>query len=335
MVRTERPAPTAWVGIDVSQNTLDACLLPVPNGKTRTASFDNTSDGHAALTAWADTHAGDATLGFCLESTGAYGEALATALADAGRHVAVVNPARVKYAGLMRGQGNKTDKADAKLIAEYAARERPAAWHPPRAEVRELQALSRRRDDLRQLAAREKTRLATPGLTPAAQKSITRTLAFLEKEADRLQAQTDDLIAASERLRADDALLRTIPGIGPVAAHAILAELPDPSRFDSAQQAAAYAGLAPREYRSGTSVKKRTRLSKAGNARLRKALYLPAMTAIRFNPLVGAFYARLLEAGKSKMAALGACMRKLLMIAYGVLKSRTAFDPKRGSKMAS
>ena len=130
-------------------------------------------------------------------------------------------------------------------------------------------------------------------------------------------------------------MLRTIPGIGPVAAHALLAELPDPSRFATAQQAAAYAGLAPREYRSGTSVKKRTRLSKAGNARLRKALYLPAMTAIRFNPLVGAFYARLVEAGKAKMAALGACMRKLLMIAYGVLKSRTPFDPKRGSKMAS
>ena len=335
MVRTDRPAPTAWVGIDVSQHTLDACHLPAPGGKVREQSFANDSEGHAALAAWADGHAAGVALGFCLESTGAYGEALATALAEAGRHVAVVNPARVKYAGLMRGQGNKTDRADAKLIAEYAARERPAAWQPPRPEVRELRALSRRRDHLRRLAAREKTRLAAPGLTHAARKSITRTVAFLGKEADRLQAQADVLIAASERLRADAARLRTIPGVGPVAAHAILAELPDPGRFDSAQQAAAYAGLAPREYRSGTSVKKRTRLSKAGNARRRKALYLPAMTAIRFNPLVGAFYERLVEAGKPKMAALGACMRKLLMIAYGVLKSRTAFDPNRGSKMAS
>jgi transposase len=129
-------------------------------------------------------------------------------------------------------------------------------------------------------------------------------------------------------------LLRTIPGVGPVAANAILAELPDPSRFASAQQAAASAGLAPREYRSGTSVKKRTRLSKAGNASLRKALYLPALTAARFNPVVGAFYERLVAAGKPKMAALGACMRKLLMICYGVLKSVTPFDPSRGSKIA-
>lgn len=335
MVRTDRPAPTAWVGIDVSQHTLDACLLPAPGGKPRAASFANDPGGHAALAAWADARAEGATLGFCLESTGPYGEALATVLADAGRHVAVVNPARIKDAGLMRGQGNKTDRADAKLIAEDATRERPAAWCPPTAEVRELQALSRRRDDPRRLAAREKTRLAAPGLTPAARKSITRTAAFLEKEADRPQAQADDLIAAPERLSADRDLLRTIPGIGPVAANAIRAGLPDPARFPTAQQAAAYAGLAPREYRSGTSVKKRTRLSKAGNARLRKALYLPARTAIRFNPLVGAFHARLVAAGKAKMAALGACMRKPLRIAYGVLKGRSPFDPSRGAKMPS
>ena len=335
MVRTDRPAPAAWVGIDVSQHTLDACFLPAPGGKPRAASFPNDAAGHAAPAAWADEHAGGAAVGFCPESTGACGEALACAPADAGRHVSVVNPARVKYAGLMRGQGNKTDRADARLIAEYATRERPAAWPPPRPGVRELRALSRRRDDLRQLAARAKARFAAPGLSPATRTSITRTIAPLGREADRPRDQADELIAASEALRADRDLLRTIPGVGEVTAHALLAELPDPSRFDSARQAAAYAGLAPREYRSGTSGHKRTLLSKAGNARLRKALYPPAMTAIRFNPVAGAVYERLVAAGKAKMAALGACMRKLLMIAYGVLKSRTPFDPSRGVKMTS
>ncbi len=106
-------------------------------------------------------------------------------------------------------------------------------------------------------------------------------------------------------------------------------------RLDPSQSVAATARPtpAPGACRSGTSVRKRTRLSKAGNARLRKALYLPALTAVRFNPLVAAFYERLVAAGKPKMAALGACMRKLLMIAYGVLKSRTAFDPTRASKI--
>ena len=333
MDRTVTAPPAAWAGIDASRKTLDACLLPAPGGKARERAFANDAAGHAALAEWATAHAADAAVGFCLESTGAYGEALATALADAGRHVAVVNPARVEYAGLMRGQGNKTDRADAKLIAESAHRERPAAWHPPRPEVRELQALSRRRDDLRRLAAGEKTRLATPGLGAAVRTSLARVVAFLAKEADRLQAQADAVVAAADHLSASRALLRTIPGVGPVAATAILAELPDPARFATAQRAAAYAGLAPREYRSGTSVKKRTRLSKAGNARLRKALDLPALTATRFNPLVAAFYDRLVAAGKPKMAAVGACLRKLLMIAYGVLKSRPPFDPAKGSKI--
>lgn len=325
MSHTPRPAPAAWVGIDVSQHTLDACLLPADGGKPRFGAFANDPPGHAALLAWADGL--DPAAGFCLESTGAYGTALATALAEAGRHASVVNPARVKYAGLMRGQGNKTDKADARLIAEYARRERPPAWRPAPADTRELQALVRRRDDLRELAAREKGRLAAPGLSRAARQSVARTVRFLEKEADRLQRQADDLIAASAALRADRDLLRSIPGIGAVTAQAILAELPETGRFASAQQAAAYAGLAPREYRSGSSVRKRTRLSKAGNARLRKALYLPALTAIRFNPLLKALFERLVAAGKARMAAVGACMRKLLMIAYGVLKSRAPFDP--------
>ncbi len=235
----------------------------------------------------------------------------------------------------MRGQGNKTDPADALLIAEYAQRERPPAWQPPTPIARELQALVRRRDDLRQLAAREKARLAAPGLTRTTRQSIRRTMTFLAKEADRLQGQADALIAADETRTADRDLLLSIPGVGAATASTILGELPDPTHFASAQQAAAYAGLAPREYRSGTSVRRRTRLSKAGNARLRKALYLPALTAIRFNPLLKAFFERLVGAGKTKMQAVGACMRKLLMIAYGVLKNRAPFDPSWATKQPS
>ena len=122
MSHTQHPAPAAWVGIDVSKDTLDACLLPA-DGTPRSHSFPNDPSGQAALLAWADGCCpGGAILGFCLESTGAYGVALATTLAEAGRHVSVVNPARIKYAGLRRGQGNQTDKADARLIAEYAQR---------------------------------------------------------------------------------------------------------------------------------------------------------------------------------------------------------------------
>jgi transposase len=326
-------AATHFVGIDVSKGTLDACLLP-PDGAARGAAFGNDARGCAALIAWADRHARGGALHFCLEATGPYSEAPATALAEAGRLVSVVNPTRVKYAGLMRGRGNKTDAADARLIAEYAARERPPAWRPPPPEVRELQALVRRRDDLREMAAREKGRLDSPALTGAARTSVEHAVKFLGREADRMQAAADALIAASPALRADRDLLASIPGVGAQTASTVLAELPAVDRLPSAAAAAAYAGLAPRAFRSGASVRRRTRLSKAGNARLRKALFPPTQTAIRFNPLLRRFFARLVAAGKPKMRAVGACRRKLLMLCYGVLKNRAPFDPEWDSKQA-
>jgi transposase len=322
-------AGTTWVGIDVSKDRLDACQLG-PGGRTRQRAFPNTATGFRRLAAWADPAAH-----FCLESTGRYGRGVADHLAAAGRHVAVVNPARIRYAGLMRGQGNKTDAADAKLIAEYAAGQCPPAYAPPRPEVRHLQALTRRRDDLRAAAAREKGRLAAPGLSAAERSSIRRTARFLSAEADRLQAEAEVLIEGCADLRADRDLLVSVPGVGTQTASTVLAELPERADGRSAQAAAAYAGLAPREYRSGSSVRRRTRLSKAGNARLRKALYLPTLTAIRFNPLLKAFFDRLVAAGKPRMAAVGACLRKLLMICYGVLRTRTPFDPAWAGKKAT
>jgi transposase len=192
----------------------------------------------------------------------------------------------------------------------------------------------RRRDDPRAPAAGEEGRLAAPGLSRAARHSIRRTVAFLGREADRLQRRADDLIAATAALQAGREPLESIPGVGAVTAQALLAALPDPARFASARHAAADAGRAPREYGPGTSVRRRTRLSKAGNARLRKAPDLPALRAIRFNPLLTALFERLVSAGKARMAAVGACLRKLLMIADRVLKNRTPSDPSWASKMA-
>jgi transposase len=121
-------------------------------------------------------------------------------------------------------------------------------------------------------------------------------------------------------------LLQSIPGIGELTAWDILAELPDVEQFDSAQAVAAYAGLSPREHRSGSSIHKKTRLSKQGNARIRKAMYFPAVNALTWNPLVKAHYERLVAAGKIRMVALAAAMRKMLMICYGVLKHQQPFQ---------
>ena len=194
-----------------------------------------------------------------------------------------------------------------------------------------MQALVRRIDDLTEMAACEKARLASPALTRTERHSVRRTIAFRAKEAAQLRVTADELVAATAALAAERTLLESIPGIGRQTATTILAELPAADRLASAESAAAYCGLAPREFKSGASVRKKTRLSKTGNTRLRKALFLPTQTAVRFNPLLRGFFERLAKSGKSKMAAIGACMRKLIMLCYGVLKNRSPFDPHWGS----
>ncbi|QEL19953.1 IS110 family transposase [Limnoglobus roseus] len=199
----------------------------------------------------------------------------------------------------------------------------------------------RRIDDLTEMAAREKGRLASPALTTPARRSITRTVRLLGQEAARVRAEADAVVAATAALAADRDLLESIPGVGRPTATTLLAELRASPPYAAAPAAAAYGGLAPKEFQRGTSVKRRTRLSKAGNARLRKALFLPTQTAVRFNPTLRSFFASLTDPDrrgggpKAKMQAIGACMRKLVMICYGVLKDRTPFDPNWGSRIAT
>jgi transposase len=176
------PTDITFVGIDVSKDSLDACLL-LPTGRQRQAPFANDAAGFAALLDWADRHADGSALHFCLEATGPYSEAPALALAQAGRHVSVANPARVKAHAAAGGQANKTDPADARAIAAFARYRRPPAWQPPRPEVRQLQGLVRRVEDLVEMAAREKGRLASPALTKSARRSVQRTIRLLVKEA--------------------------------------------------------------------------------------------------------------------------------------------------------
>jgi transposase len=330
-VGTTANTTTAFVGIDVSRDALDACPVR-PEAKAQEAIFTYDPKGHAALLAWADRHAGGHALHFCMEATGPYSEAPAAALADAGRLVSVVNPTRTKYAGLMCGRPNETDAADARLIAEYARREEPPAWRPPPPEVRELQALVRRLDGLTEVAARARGRLASPALTVAVRKSVGRTVRLLQKGVAKFRAAADRRVSAAPSLRADRALLESIPGVGRQTATAVLAELPAVDRLPSAESAAAYRGLSPRELTSGTSVRRKTRLSKAGNPRLRIALFLPTQAAVRFYPVLEGFFDRLVAAGKPQMKAIGACMRKLVMLSYGVLKNRQPFDPQWASK---
>ena len=315
----------AWIGIDVSKDKLDACLLR-EDDKTSDLSVENNKKGFTKLLAWVKRNAPQANLHFALEATGAYSNAVAEFLAEADQFVSVLNPAPVKYAAMAYGFTNRTDKTASKVIALFCKKEKLVLWKMATPEARLLVALVRRMEALRVPLLAEKNRLSNPGLPKEILASLKKHIRYLEKEIALLEKQIASHIKNTPSLKADKALLLSIPGIGETTAHLLLAELPDVEAFENAAAVAAYAGLAPCERSWGSSVKGKTHLSKRGKSQLRHGLYMPTLAAIRCNGFVKALYERLLERGHCPMSALGAAMRKLIMLAYGVLKTRTKFD---------
>jgi transposase len=263
----------------------------------------------------------------CLEATGQYGEALAQTLYEHGYPVSVVNPARIKGYRDSQLKRNKTDREDAKVVAHFCATQSPALWSPPPPEVQELQALSHRLLTLKEERTAELNRRQSGVRSEAVLQDIASHIAFLENQIETIQRRINDLIDRHPDLRRQHELLTSIPGIGNITAAHFLAEVPDFTRFDSAAQLAAYAGLSARHHHSGSSVHRPGRLSKTGNRRLRAAFYMPALCAMQHNPLIGQLVARLQQRGKQPMVIVGAIMRKLLHLAFGVLKSGRPFDP--------
>jgi transposase len=263
----------------------------------------------------------------CLEATGAYGDSLAADLHERGHTVSVVNPAAIKAYAQSHLSRTKNDRGDAGLIASFCAERRPPAWHPPALELRELQALVRRLDSLVEMRTMEENRLSSGIAVEAVRESVEEHLAYLSEQIKRTEALIRSHIDKHPDLKRQRELLDSIPGIAEATAAVLLAEVPDIKEYASARQVAAFAGLVPRERQSGSSVRGRVRLSKIGNARLRKALYFPAVTALRCSPFFQAWAEGLRQRGKSKMAVIGAAMRKLVHLAYGVLKTGRPFDP--------
>ena len=314
----------AVLGIDIAKETVAVALLH--GTRLEQATFPNTPEGAAKLLTWlrkrklTHVHA-------CMEATGTYGEALALALHEAGLVVSVVNPARIAAYAKSQLARNKTDAVDAQLIARFCLKEEPPAWIPPAPEIRDLRALVRYLEDLQAMRQAEANRLQAGSHPAAVQQALEDHLAFLAQQIAQVHTQIDSHIGQHPELRRQRDLLLSIKGIGERTAALLLAEFGDMTAFANARALAAYAGLTPRQFSSGSSVHKRTRLSKLGNAIIRKALFFPAIVAKQHNPIVHAFCARLLAAGKSPMAVVGAAMRKLIHLAYGVLKTGKPFDP--------
>ena len=317
-------APT--LGVDIAKQKFDVCLIK-PSGRAKHKVFQNTRHGFEHLVSWLASHQVSNHLHTCLEATGTYGEALALFLYEAGFVVSVANPAAVRAfanAGLSR---TKTDKVDAELIARFCLAQQPSAWQPPAPELRELQALVRRLESLIEIRVSEENRLSSGVSVDAVRESLETHIAYLVDEIKQTEQLIQKHINNHPDLKEQSELLDSIPGIGETTAALLLAEIVNLKQYTSARQVAAYAGLVPRERRSGSSVKGRVCLSKIGNARLRKALYFPAITALRSSDFFKAWAEPLRTRGKSKMSVIGAAMRKLIHLAYGVIKTGKPFDP--------
>lgn len=317
------------LGIDISKKTFDAAWLADPQtAKPKLRQFANTPAGFDALQTWL-TKLGLSQLHVVLEATGAYGDALAEFLYRAGHRVSIINPAQIKAFGQSHLQRNKTDRADALLIARFAWSENPAPWTPLPVEEQELQALVRHLDDLIEQRTQVTNRLSDGRLTASVRASWEKVLGTLNEQIEAVKRQINQHFDDHPRLKQQRQLLDSIPGIGPETAARLLGEMPQLADYKSARAAAAHSGLTPKRQQSGVR-EVPSRISKIGNARVRYALYLPALAALRTNREFQALAKRLSERGKKKMQIIAAAMHKLVRLAYGVLKNQRAYDPNYG-----
>jgi transposase len=308
------------LGIDVSKLKLDVALFTLTD--THTASFSNSTPGFRALIQWLARF--PLPVQVCMEATGTYSLPVARFLHARGFKVSIVNPMAIHFYARTQMSRNKTDAHDAALIARYSQQHQPRAWRPPSPAREQLQALVRTREQL--LDSRVLAQQHLESAPASVAKYFKAQIRQLTGQIARLEEQIQQTLKADAGLAQAVKLLTSIPGIGTITAVTVLSIMPEIDQLESARQLAAFAGVTPCQRQSGTFTG-RTHLSKFGHRRLRKALYFPAITALRHNQRIQAQAIRLAQKGKCKMVIVGAAMRLLTHLIFGVLKNQLPFDP--------
>ena len=307
-----------WVGIDVSKDWLDGCCAGAPAGQ-QSSRWGNDAEGIGALL----KALSGAPIGLVvLEASGGYETAAATRLAAATLPVVVVNPKQVRDFARAKGILAKTDRIDARVLAQFARLIRPAVRPLPDDEQRELMELVDRRTQLVAMRAQERTRLAT--VQPIARESITEHIRWLDERIGKLDVDLTHRLRTSQAWKVKVDLLKAVPGVGKVTLFTLLARLPELGQLNR-RGIAALAGLAPMAADSGQHRGKR--FVQGGRAEVRAVLYMATLTATRHNPLIRVLFERLIAAGKPFKVAMTACMRKLLTILNAILKSQQPWNP--------
>jgi transposase len=308
------------LGVDIAKKSFDVCLRQagLPD---RQAVFSNDAKGIAELLKWVGPVKA-ARVG--IEATGSYWQALAAELHGKRWRVYVLNPAYVKGHGQSRGRRSKTDRSDAALVADYVWRNADGCveWEPLAPELEELRELTRLYHDVTNAAASLGQR--REGLRTARAQALLEEIAARVKDFAK-EIRKEARAHARKHPSLDQAVrcLESIKGVGEVTALAMVAELP---RKRTARSVACWAGLTPREYESGTSLRKAPKVCKQGSEYVRTLLYWPAIAALRFNPAMQQFGRRMEQSGHNKMQIIGAAMHKLLRWCVGVLNSGRPFD---------
>lgn len=312
------------LGIDVAKAKLD-CVLRLSPGTYKHRLFANHSKGFESLLVWLQKHTARAPVHCCMEATGVYWEEIALFLArQPSCTVSVMNPLQIKAFGASRLVRTKTDKVDATLIAEFCCERMPEPWQAPSCSERTLRALVLRLESLQGMRIQEMNRReVAPSVVEA---NIAAHILWLEEQIKCLVKKIHEHIENDPDMKSKSKLLESIPGIGERTIAMVLAFSLHPERFANAHKVTAFAGLDPRHCQSGSSVHKKSRLSKVGHSFIRKALYMPAVVASTKTAWGKRFRDRLEAAGKPAKLIIAAIMRKLLQLAFGVLRSGRPFD---------
>lgn len=310
-----------FVGIDIAKDKFDAAKWSNKGYQTR--EFSNTEKGFKTFLSWVLKDVKDAW--FCMEATGNYGIPLADYLHGEGQRVSVINPLQIKRFSQSKLLRNKTDPLDAKTIAEYGALTEPREYEPKRETQREITELMNLLNSLkRELVSLKNQHSVAQGYV--SKRLLANTIKRLEKEIALIEKELEALTKKDSILAEQKELLTSISGIGDVTSYTLLGRVRDIKQFESAKQFAAFIGVTPCRRQSG-KYEGKTMMSRVGDGQLRRVLYMAALVGLRYNPILKKFAERLRAKGKAPKSIIGAAMRKLAHIIYGVLKSGKAFDP--------
>lgn len=326
----------AWVGLDVAKQSFEAAVHPpwqpesnVPFSAMPKASFPRTREGVDQLLAWLDARELEGEIRAVMEATGRYSLELALWLTEARPALAptIADPKAVCHFIRSLRLRNKTDRADAAAVARYGAERSPAPWQPPAPEYARLQEMGRQRSFFVATLVAAKNRMAEIAEAKDVAALQRQFIGQLERSLLKVESLMRQHVEAHENLLAAVRRLDTIPGVAFITAATILGELGDLTRFRKSRSLSAFAGTSPRRYESGTSIKGKTRMCKQGGPRARQVLFMASMAAIssKKDNALARFYASLVAKGKPKMAALGAVMRKMLVLMRALMVNQVDY----------